>query len=108
MRTHGTLFGGPWVPRDLAVGGGGGGGILSVGDRFCWLGIQLTKNCLGSEAAHPASYWDFFWLIRTAFALRNFLTLTTLGGCTQVFREIAIYWFLEGFGHLGKAGPQPT
>ena len=29
-----------------------------------------------------------FWLIGTAFALRNFLTLTTLGGCTRVFREI--------------------
>ena len=28
-----------------------------------------------------------FWLIGTAFALRNFLTLTTLGGFTRVFRE---------------------
>ena len=28
-----------------------------------------------------------FWLIGTTFALRNFLTLTTLGGITQFFGE---------------------
>ena len=28
-----------------------------------------------------------FWLIGTAIALRNFLTVTTLGGFTRVFRE---------------------
>ena len=28
-----------------------------------------------------------FWLIGTAFALRNLLTVTTLGGFTRVFRE---------------------
>ena len=34
-----------------------------------------------------------FWLIGTAFALRNFLTLTMLGGFTRVFEKIAIYCF---------------
>ena len=28
-----------------------------------------------------------FWLTGTAFALRNFLAMTTLGGFTRVFRE---------------------
>ena len=43
-----------------------------------------------------------FWLIGTAFVLRNLLTLTTFGGWTRVFEKIAIYWFLEGSGHLKK------
>ena len=39
-----------------------------------------------------------FWLIGTVFALRNFLTLTTLGGSTRIFREIRD---LLVFGDLG-------
>ena len=42
------------------------------------------------------------WLIGTAFALRNFLTLTTLGGSPEFFEKISIYWFLEGSGHSEK------
>ena len=43
-----------------------------------------------------------FCLIGTAFALRNFRTLTMAGDFTRVFGEIAVYWFLEGSGHLEK------
>ena len=41
-----------------------------------------------------------FWLIGTAFVLRNFLALTTLGGFTRFFEKFVIYWFLEGSGGL--------
>ena len=41
-----------------------------------------------------------FWLIGTAFALRNFLTLTTLGGFTRVFRENRDLLGFGGFGHF--------
>ena len=43
-----------------------------------------------------------FWLIGTAFVLRNFLTVTTLGGSTRVFRENRDLLLLEGSGHLEK------
>ena len=39
-----------------------------------------------------------FWLIGTAFGLRNFLALTTLGVSPDFFEKIAIYWFMEGSG----------
>ena len=43
------------------------------------------------------------WLIGTVFALCNVLPLTTLGGF-EFFEKIAIYWFLERFGHLENFG----
>ena len=49
-----------------------------------------------------------FWLIGTAFALRNFLTLTTLGGFTRGFRENRDLLVFGGFGHLEKFRAQPT
>ena len=36
------------------------------------------------------------------FALRNFLTLTTLGVSPKFFEKIAIYWILERSGYLEK------
>ena len=32
----------------------------------------------------------FFWLIGTAFALRNFVTLTTVGGFSQFYPQFAM------------------
>ena len=43
-----------------------------------------------------------FWLIGTAFALRTFLTLTTLGGSTRDFREIRDLLVFWGLGDLEK------
>ena len=43
-----------------------------------------------------------FWLIGTAFALRNFLTNNVGGVSAEFFEKIAFYWFLEGSGHLEK------
>ena len=43
-----------------------------------------------------------FWLIGTAFALSNFLTLTTLGGFTQVFRENRDLLIFGGVWSLGE------
>ena len=43
-----------------------------------------------------------FWLIGTAFALRNFLTLTTLGGFTRVFGENCGLLVFGGLGDLEK------
>ena len=40
------------------------------------------------------------WLIGTAFALRSFLTLTTLGGFTPVFRENRDLLVFGGVGAL--------
>ena len=51
-----------------------------------------------------------FWLIGTASALRNFLTLTTLGGSTRVFQRILDLLVFGGLGDLdkfrGRPGPQ--
>ena len=49
-----------------------------------------------------------FWLIGTAFALRNFLTLTTLGAFTRVFRGNRYLLVFGGFGHLEKFRAQPA
>ena len=43
-----------------------------------------------------------FWLIGTAFALRNFLTLTTLGGCIRVLRENRELLVFGGVWALGE------
>ena len=61
------------------------------------------KTVLAVTRRH-GRFFGFFWHIGTAFALRKILTLTTLmvGGFTEFFKEIAIYWFLEGFGHLKR------
>ena len=61
------------------------GVISSVGDRFCLLGTQPTKNPFWPELGATGEFLGDFWLTRTTFALRNFLTLTTLGAFTQVF-----------------------
>ena len=42
------------------------------------------------------------WLIGTAFALRNFLTLTTVGGSTRVFRETHDFLAFGGLGDWEK------
>ena len=70
----------------MAVLGGGLGAVSSVGERFCRLGSQPTKNRFGRNSAPPASFSGIFWLIGTA--LRNLVALTRLGGFTRVFREI--------------------
>ena len=43
-----------------------------------------------------------FWLIGTTFALRNFLTVTTLGGFTRVFRENRDLLVFGGVWALGE------
>ena len=64
--------------RDLLVFGGSGG--LREISRPCW-----GHGHFGRNSAPPGSFLGDFWLIGTAFALRNFLTLKTLGGFTRVF-----------------------
>ena len=63
------------------------GAIASVGDLFSRLGTQPKKNRFGRLFGATGEFSGFFWLIGTAFALRNFLILTTLGGFTRFVRE---------------------
>ena len=57
---------------------------------------QRTKNRFGHDSAPAGSFQDFFGSSEPR-SLRNLLTLTTLGGSTQVFRQIRD---LMGFGVL--------
>ena len=45
------------------------------------------KKPFRPQPGATGEFSGMFWLIATAFALRNFLTLTMLGGFTRVFRE---------------------
>ena len=77
-----------------------------VGDRFCLLGTQPTKDPFWPSLGATGEFSGIFQLIGTAFAFRNFLTLTTFPTFPDVspefFEKIAIYWSLEGSGHLEK------
>ena len=52
--------------------------------------------------AHPAELSGIFWLVGTALMLRNFLTLTTVGGCV-VSASFSGNSRFTGFG----GGPPP-
>ena len=79
----------------------GPNGVLpkrEVGDRFCRLGTQLTKNCLGRNSVPLASFRDFL-------AHRDRVRVAQLSDSDDVgwfhsgvFEKIAIYWVLEGLG----------
>ena len=72
----------PWGPGyDRFLGGHFVGWrlVLSVRD-------STDKKELAVNWRHQQVFGGF-WLIGTVFPLRNFLTLTTLGGFTRVFRE---------------------
>ena len=52
---------GPTCPWDLRWPSRGElGAVSAVGDRFYWLGSQLTKNRFGRNSAPPASFREFF------------------------------------------------
>ena len=51
----------------------------------------------GPSGLHP----QIFGPTGTAFELRNFLTLTTMGGVYQIFWQFAIYWFSGEVPRLG-------
>ena len=82
----------------MAVFFGGAGGHF-VG----WGPVLLVRDPTDKKQFRPSlgatgEFSGIFWLIGTAFGLRNFLTLTTLGGVSQLFRQFAIYWFLGVWG----------
>ena len=59
-----------------------------AGGRFVGWGPVLSAGNPTDEKLGPTGELSgMFWLIGTAFALRVFLTITTLGGFTRVFRE---------------------
>ena len=52
---------------------GGLGVISSVGDRFCLLGTQPTKNCFSRNLAAPGSFWDCFGSVELQSQCATFL-----------------------------------
>ena len=66
-----------------------------------WRPVLSVRNPTEKKLFWPylgatGEFLGMFWLIGTAFAVGNFLTLT------MFFDKIAIYWVLEGSGHLEK------
>ena len=98
----------PWGPGYGRFGGGWG--------SFRWLGTgsvcqgSSEKIIVSAVTRRQRGGFRTFWLIGTAFALRNFLTPTTLGSVWDFFRQFAMYRFFRGPGDLekfcGRPGPK--
>ena len=67
--------------------------------------VRSPKWPFWLEPGATGEFSVFIWLIRTAFALRNFLTMTTLGGVCQFFRQFAIYWVFGKEGEVLGSNP---
>ena len=100
---------GPRCPWGLGYGhfGGGSGPFFRLETGFFGHGPNRQKT-VWAELGATGEFLGLFWLIGTVFALRRFLTLTTLGGFTRGFREKRDLLGFKGFGHLEKFRAQPT
>ena len=62
------------------------GGHFVSWDRFCGLGTQPRRKIVLAVTRRHRSIFGNVLAHRTAFMLRNFLMLTSLGGFTRFFR----------------------
>ena len=88
-------------PEIWPFGGGAGGRFVG------WGPVMLVRD--PTDKNHFGCLGIFLWLSTTAFALHNFLTVTTLGGSTQFLFENRDLLVFEGSGSVqfcGRPGPK--